>query len=47
MKAVFKEIYFLTLVLIISIGVVNSLLNFNYPSAINLSNGNIFIVEKS
>ena len=46
MKAGYKRIYFLAFVLIISIGDVNSLLNFNYPSAINLSNGNIFIVEK-
>ena len=42
----FKGKYFLTLILIISIGNVKSLLNFNFPSAINLSNGNIFIVEK-
>ena len=46
MKSGLKGKYFLSLVLIISIGNVKSLLNFNFPSAINLSNGNIFIVEK-
>ena len=46
MKSEFKGKYFLTLILIISIGKEDSLSNFNYPSAINLSNGNIFIVEK-
>ena len=46
MNSGFNVINFLILAFILSIGKVNSLLNFNYPSAISLSNGNIFIVEK-
>jgi len=46
MNSGFNVINFLILTFILSIGKVNSLLNFNYPSAISLSDGNIFIVEK-
>ena len=46
MKSGFNYINIFFLYIIFYIGKVNSLINFNYPSAISLSNGNIFIVEK-
>ena len=47
MKSSFNGINILILyILIISMKKVTSLLDFNYPSAINLLNRNIFIVEK-
>ena len=36
-----------SLIIIISIQITISLLDFTYPSAISLTNGNIFVVEKN
>lgn len=46
MTSVFNGINIAILFLTFLIGNVISLLNFNYPSAISLTNGNVFVVEK-
>ena len=40
------KILFISFLIIISIGDAISLLDFNYPSSIGLTNKNVFIVEK-
>jgi len=46
MKYMFHQINIFILFIIISLSEVLSLLDFTYPSAISLINGNVFIIEK-
>ena len=46
MKSTFNGINFLILYIILSTGKVISLIDFTYPSALGLSTGNVFVVEK-